>query len=189
MSVWGSSWGLSWGSAWGSVSGASADHSVSNNFKQTVYAQETDNVFIVLLTFTSDELSEPIYISNDPYELLPTANVRGVVSNGIEYIHIPFDIKLPKDDRTGVVTSKLVIDNVSRSLIQTVRSISEAVNVKIQVVLSNNVDYVEIKYDHFKLTDVEYNVMEVSGNISQDYWGLEPFPSGRFTPSNFPGLF
>lgn len=161
----------------------------SDDFKREAYAQETDNVFITLLTFSSDELDEDIYITEAAYETLPLANVDGVVSNGIEYIYTPYDIRLPRDDATGTVSAKLIVDNVARSLIATVRSISSPVTVTVQVVLSRDPDYVEREYDFFQLTSVSYDAFTIEGQLTLDYWGLEPFPSGRFTPSGFPGLF
>jgi hypothetical protein len=55
----------------------------SQTFRQAAYAQETEQVPIALLTFTSPELVAPVYVASDPYDLLPEANVKGVVSGGI----------------------------------------------------------------------------------------------------------
>lgn len=161
----------------------------SQTFKQAAYAQETDQVFIALLTISSDELPEPIYVASDSFELLPIANVRGVVSNGQEFIYLPFDISLPRDDKTGTVSAKLRIENIDRQIIGHVRSISKPVTIKMQVVLSGDVDFIEMEFDNFQLTNVGYDGMIIEGDLTLDYWGLEPFPSGRFTPSGFPGLF
>jgi hypothetical protein len=161
----------------------------STSFKQAAYAQETDNVFIALLTFTSDELSQPIYVCTDPYELLPIAQVRGVVSNGIEFPYLPFDITLPRDDRTGTVSSRLRIENVSRQIIGSARSIRKPVSIKIQTVLSRDVDTVEAEFNYFKLNNVVYDGFMIQGDLTLDYWGLEPWPFGRFTPAGFRGMF
>lgn len=161
----------------------------SQNFKADLFAQEMESVFIVLLTLSSDEMAEDIRVASDPYQLLDVANVRGVESNGLEYIFIPFEIVLPRDDSSGTVSASLKIDNVSRQVIAQLRTITKPLNVKIQCVLSDDVDFVEIEYDHFQLSNVRYDVMAVSGQLTLNYWGLEPFPSGRFTPSKFPGLF
>lgn len=161
----------------------------STDFNQQVFAQETESVFIVLLTFSSDELEEDIRIASDPYEMLPDANVYGVESNGLEYIFIPFEISLPRDDSTGTVSASLRVDNVEREIIAQARSVRVPLDIKIQCVLSDDVDVVEIEYDFFKLSNVQYDIMSITGELTLDYWGLEPFPSGRFIPSMFPGLF
>ncbi len=163
----------------------------STTFKQAAYAQETDEVFIALLTLYSDELAEPIRIASDPFQALTGLgdNIYGVISNGDTYVFLPFDIWLPKDDKTGVVSARVVIDNIDRSIIPHARSVTRPMNVKIQCVLSGDVDTVELEYDNFKLSNVSYDAMTLQGDLTLDYWGLEPFPSGRFIPSDFPGLF
>lgn len=161
----------------------------SQTFKQAAYAQQTDEVFIALLTFTSPELVAPVYVASDPYELLPNANVKGVLSNDIEFVFLPFDIYLPRDDTTGSVSAKLKVENIDRSIIQYLRAIKKPVQVKIQIVLSNDVNFIEMQYDNFRLSNVSYDGQFIEGDLTLDYWGLEPFPSGRFTPSGWPGLF
>lgn len=164
---------------------------ISDNLKQTAYAQETDVAIIVLLTFSTPTLSEKIRVCNIPVEKFEDLgeNVYGCVSNGERYLFIPFDIDLPQDDKTGVVNAKLTIDNVNRQIVQYARETRQALNCDIQCVLSNNPDYVELGFKGFKLTNVKYDGFTVSGNLSIDYLGLEPFPCGRFTPSGFRGLF
>lgn len=162
---------------------------VSDEFKKAVYAQESSEVFIALLTFTSPELPEPIYVASDPYQDLPIGGVKGVVSNGQEFVFLPFDITLPRDDKTGTVSAQLKIENSDRQIIGTIRSIKKAVTVKIQCVLIRDVNLIELQFDNFQLTNVTYDSMYITGDLSLDYWGLEPFPSGRFTKAGFPGMF
>ena len=162
---------------------------VSDDYKVEFYKQETDSVFIVLLTFSSDELDDDIRITLDPYEILPIANVDGVVSNGLEYLYCPFEIKLPRDDKTGLPTAKIKVDNVDRRIIGHLRTVSKAVSLKIDVVLSRDPDHIDKSFDGFKLENIQYDALSVEGDLTMDYWDTEPFPSGRFTPSGFPGLF
>lgn len=164
---------------------------ISENLKQVAYAQETDVAIIVLLTLSVDGFNEAIRICSVPVEKFTDLgeNVYGCVSNNERFIFLPFDIRLPQDDKTGAVTAKLTIDNVNRQIVEQARSTHSAINVNIQLVLSNNLDYVELEYNNFRLTNVNYDAFTVSGDLSVDYLGLEPFPCGRFTPSGFPGLF
>lgn len=164
---------------------------ISDNFKQVAYAQETDVAIIVLLTLSSEELTDVIRISSVPVEKFSDMgeNIYGCVSNGERFLFLPFEIELPQDDKTGAVSAKLTIDNVNRQIVQYARETKKPINVCIQCVLSNNLDYVELEYKDFKLTKVSYDGFTVSGDLSIDYLGLEPFPCGRFTPSGFPGLF
>lgn len=164
---------------------------ISDNFKQASYAQETDIAVIFLIELSSSDLTENIYICNVPLEKYTELgeNVYGCTSQGKKYIFLPFEIELPQDDDTGAVSARLTVDNVNRQIVMYARQVLKPMNVNIRCVLSNNPDQVEIEYKDFKLTNVKYDGFTISGNLSIDYLGLEPFPCGRFTPSGFPGLF
>lgn len=164
---------------------------ISENFRRAAYSQETDVAVIVLLTLSTPELPDAIRVCNVPVEKFADLgdNVYGVTSNSQRYLFLPFDITLPQDDKTGAVSARLTIDNVNRQIVQYARQTRKALNVSIQVVLSNNLNYVELEYNDFKLTNVSYDGFSVEGDLTVDYLGLEPFPAGRFTPSGFPGLF
>ena len=164
---------------------------VADTLKQAAYAQETDEVFVTLLELTSDELAEPIRICDDPTTALVGLgdDIYGIESNGNTFIFMPYDIWLPRDDASGTVSAKIAIQNVDRSIVRHARSVTRPINVKIQTVLASDPDTVEIEFDNFQLSNVKYNAITVEGDLTLDYWGLEPFPSYNFTPSNFPGLF
>ena len=164
---------------------------ISDNLRQVSYAQETDVAVIILLTLRTNDLPDAIRICSTPVEKFADLgeNVYGCTSNGQRYLFLPFNIVLPQDDKTGAVTAKLTIDNVNRQIVQYARETKSAINVDIQVILSNDLDAVELEFKDFKLTNVSYDAFTVSGDLSVDYLGLEPFPCGRFTPSGFPGWF
>lgn len=164
---------------------------ISENLRQAAYAQDTDVAVIVLLTLSNDDMEEPVRVCSVPVEKFTDLgeNVYGVTSNFNRFIFLPFEIELPQDDKTGAVSAKLTIDNVTREIIQYARQTRNVLNVTLQVVLSNNLDYIELEYKNFKLRNISYDGLTVSGDLSIDYLGLEPFPAGRFTPSGFPGLF
>lgn len=165
--------------------------SVSDAFKQAAYAQETDEVFVVLVTLDSDELEEPIRLSSDPTTALIELgdDIYGTVSNGDSFVFVPFDIYLPRDDKSGTVSAKMSIENIDRRIIETARSVTKPVSAKIQCILASDPDNIEIQFDNFQLSNLKYDVMTVEGDLTLNYWGLEPFPSHCFTPANFPGLF
>lgn len=162
---------------------------LSNAAKQAMFLQQTDEVFIILLTISHANFTDDIRVSSDSFEVLPVAGVRGVVSNGMEYIYVPFTINLPQQDDTGTAKANISVDNVDREIVAAVRSANSAISVKIEIILASNPDNIEISIDNFKLESVNYDAFTVSGDLSMDYYGLEPFPAKRFTPSDFPGLF
>lgn len=159
---------------------------ISDTLKQDAYAQETKHVLLCLLTINND-----LRLCNIPVEKLPELgeNIYGCRSNGQTYIFLPFEIQLPQDDKTGVVTATLKIDNVDRRVTPYARANRQPINMDIQVVTTANLDYIEMEHKDFKLTNVASDCFVISGNISLEYLDLEPYPSGRFTPSGFTGLF
>lgn len=163
----------------------------SSTFKQAAYASQTDEVFAVLVTLSSDELTEDIRIASDPLEKFTDLGneIYGITSNSLRYIFLPFQIWLPRDDKTGRVSAKLSIDNVNRQIVASARSVTKPITVQMQCLLTSDPDTIEIEFNDFQLSNVKYDVMSVEGDLTLNYWGLEPFPSYRFTPSNFPGLF
>jgi hypothetical protein len=82
---------------------------VSDNLKQAVFSQETSEVFITLVTITHPDFAEDIRVCSDPFELLPIAGVKGVVSRGDEYIYLPFNISLPAQDDTGIARQAFLL--------------------------------------------------------------------------------
>lgn len=163
----------------------------SENFNSQAFAQETSVALIDLLTLSVEGESEPVLICDVPHQKFPDLGeeVYGVESNGKRFIYLPFNVTLPRDDKTGSVTAKLTIENVDRNIIRYARGYLKPIDVKIQVVLSSDTNYVEIEFSDFKLTNINYDGFQIEGDLSIEYLGLEPFPSGRFTPSGFPGLF
>lgn len=157
--------------------------------KAAVYAQNTSEAFIMLLTVDHPDFTDPIRITADPFEILPDLGVLGVVSRGNEFVYLPFMITLPTQDDTNISRAKISIDNVSREIVAAVRQATSAVNITVEIVLASDVDTVEVTAADFKLERVQYDVLSVTGDISVEYFDLEPMPAGRFTPSQFPGLF
>lgn len=162
---------------------------VSNAFKAAVYAQETSEAFIILLTISHPNFTQNIYISSDPSELLPKNGVRGTISNGTEFLYVPFTLNMPQDDDTGVSRASLSIDNVSNQIIEYIREANSALSIKIEIVLASDPDTIEITLDDFKLERVTYDANTISAEISIEYFELEPFPSRDFTPTDFPGMY
>ncbi len=162
---------------------------LSSTAKQALFAQQTDEVFAVLLTIEHSSFSQPVRISSDPKEDLPEAGVKGIVSRGDEYIYPPFSLSLPSQDDTVLAKANISIDNVSREMISHVRGADSALSIKIEVILASDPDTVEISMSQFKLERVTYDALTVNADISVEYFDLEPFPARRFTPADFPGMF
>lgn len=161
------------------------------NFKNAAYSQEIDLAVVFLVTITSPTLNDDVRITNVPFQKFEDLgeNVYGCMSRNKKYIFIPFQLSLPNKTKEGFTSGKITIDNVNREVLRYAREATQPLNVKIECVLSNDLNEVETSLSNFKLTNIEYDTLTITGDLSIDYLGLEPFPCGRFTPSDFPGLF
>lgn len=162
---------------------------VSTTFREAAYAQQTGEVWICLLTITDVGLTAPIRLTSDPFETLPIAAVPGVVSRGNEYIYLPFNIELPTQDDTGISRARLSIENVDRRIVAAVRNGTNDLRILVEIVLASDVDTPELALPDFQLSNVDYDAMTIEGDLTLEYFFLEPFPARRMTPSDFPGLF
>ena len=148
----------------------------------------------LLVTISHDNFADgPIRVSSDPTARITetdTELIYGTVSRGSNYLFYPFSLKLPSDEEDGAPKTAIVIDNVSRWLTEAVESIDprDPVTIDLEVVLSTSPDTVEVSYSDFTLKNVDYDMFEVSGEISMDALFGEPVPAHRMTPGWFPGV-
>jgi len=153
---------------------------VSSTFKSAVFGQQTDEAFILLIEIDHADLSEPIRVSSDGVD---------TVSNGNTFVAYPFEISLPSNPETGVSQARLTIDNVSQTIITSIRNISDPPTATLQIVLASDPDTVEVEFSGFELRNVQYDVFTITGDLSIESFMSEPYPGGSFLPSTFPGLF
>ncbi|MBX5268542.1 DUF1833 family protein [Rhizobium sp. NLR17b] len=163
---------------------------VSDRFRQAVYAQETDEVPICLLTVTHEDLEEPIYISSDPTTRLSDEPlVYGTESRGEQYIFLPFEFTIPDDKSDSAPRVQLTMENIDRTLVALLRSFSTPPSVKMEVILASDPDLVEITVPVLQMADATFNDHTISSTTVADQLINEPHPAGQFTPGSFPGLF
>lgn len=153
---------------------------ISDAMKAAVFSQETEEVFLVLLTLNHIELDEPIRLVN---------NTEQIVSNGNTFIPFPFRLTLPIDDSTSLPRASLEVDNVDRQIVEAIRTITSAPTVTLEIVRAAAPDVIEISWDDFRLQDVSYNSLTITGTLSMENFIGEPYPSDQFVPSTFPGIF
>jgi hypothetical protein len=154
--------------------------SVSAAFKRAVFAQETDEVFVFLLTIEHAELEEPMRVCSNSVQ---------VVSRGEAYLPLPFGAMFPGEHDDELARVRLTIDNVDRRIVEAVRTITSAPTVTLEAVLASAPDNVEAGPYDFRLRDVRYDQLVVEGELSFEDLLNEAYPEGIFAPSDFPGIF
>ena len=161
---------------------------VSAEFRSSAFAAETGEVWLLLLTFEHDDLTEPFRDDVFPGPIRVVNNNEDVVSNGELYHGVAFDIVLPIDSSDRPPLPRLAVDNVSRELIETLREISSPPKVTIQIVRFDDPDTVELIWQDFVLRDAKWDELRITGTLSQDDITTETFPVDVFSPAQFRGL-
>jgi hypothetical protein len=153
---------------------------VSNNALQALFAQETDEVFLVCLTIAHPSLLEPIRVVNNTEDLQRSSGL---------FIACAFEIELPQESGDTMPQARLTVDNVDGRIGEAVRVLNSPPKVTLEVVMASQPDTIESGPHDLILNSVSIDVQAVSGTLGYEVLLDEPFPKDMFTPSNSPGLF
>lgn len=152
----------------------------SASFVEAVVSQNTDQVFLFLLTLNHPELSAPIRVVN---------NTEDLVSNGHNYTAFPFNLVLPQDDGDTLPQVIITLSNVTLEFIDEIRSLTGALDVTLQVVLASSPNYVEMSIEGMKTYTINYDAQTIQAVCQVEDVLNMSFPNELYLPSNFPGLF
>lgn len=162
---------------------------LSLNFRKALFAQESGEVPIFLLTITHKTLTAPILLTTDATQRLTTDPLAyGTISRGLTFKYAGVDITLPNEEDRAPPASKLTVQNVTRDLIPLARSISSPPSIKIEAVLQSALDAVEMTWPALDMTNLNYDMATLTFDLTMDSLVTEPYPAGRFSPAYFPGL-
>ena len=153
---------------------------VSATTRAAVFASETAEAFIVLVTIDHDDLSLPIRVCSDAVDM---------ESRGNTFTAMPFERELPGEDDTGVSAGTLAIQNVSLEITEAIRSINTPPSVLLEVVRAADPDTVEMSFDNMRIAEVRWDALIVSATVDDENFLSEPYPKDSFTPGLFPGVF
>lgn len=151
----------------------------SVELRQSAFAADTEDVWLLLLTLTHPDLQEPIRIVND---------VSEITSNGNRFFPFGFDFEFPFDAPDRAPEARISIDNVSLELIETIRSISSPPTVRMDFIRAAAPDVLELTLDGFRLRDTTWDSDRISGVLAQEDIITEGYPADAFTPASFRGL-
>ena len=143
-----------------------------------IYQTTTNEAFLWLLTITTSK--ENILLVN---------NMEDIVSRGKKYTAYPFDISLPVEDGSKALALTLKIDNVDQVLIESIRGFLEPPVMKLELVLSSDFNTVEKKIDFLRLSNVEYDQLQIRGQLKPNNVLGNSFPASSYDPAQFPALF
>jgi len=163
---------------------------LSLNFRKALFAQESGEIPIFLLTITHPDLADPIYSSTDATARLSTDPLTyGTISRGTTFFYAASSVTLPDEQDKSPPACKLTIENVTRGLIPLARSVSTPPTVKIEAVLASALDTVEMTWPVMDMSHLSYDATVLEFDLTMDALVTEPYPAGTFSPAYFPGLF
>lgn len=150
------------------------------SFFQALMAENSEITPLVLLTLWHPDMAEPARYVKDTHD---------VWSRGDRYMAAFFREKLPADIADELVTVELVVDNVDREIVATIRGLDAPPEVTLEVVTDLDPDTPEMGPFEFELKKAEYDTLEVRGQLAYEDILQEPFPAGTYNPVDFPALF
>jgi hypothetical protein len=147
-----------------------------------IYAQQTNDVIVPLLTIEHPEL--------EPEDTLYFAlNTENVISRGIPFLAFPFDIIVPDDSDDAPPQAILTVSNLDRQMTDFLEMSITPPTITIEIILIDTPDIIERSWSGLTLRVVKYNRENISGALTYEKMDSEGFPKGIFSPTHFPGMF
>jgi hypothetical protein len=145
-----------------------------------INAADTDAAFVVLLKLTPS-VGSVIRLAN---------NIDAVYYDGNSYSPFPFSIVLPDDINGQQTQAQVIIDNVSRLLIDECRTLTAALDVEVYIVNATATPVtLEASYGGLKLKNIAYDALTLTGRLTAEDYLSEPFPKDHLSAAKFGGLF
>ena len=146
-----------------------------------IYAQQTSDVIIPLLTIEHPDMEEEA--------LYFALNTENVTSRGNLYLAFPFDISVPDDTADSPPQAVLSVSNVDRRMAAFLEQSVVPPTITIEIIRAVDPDVVEVGWAGMTLRNVKYNRQDISGSLTYERMQNEGYPKGIFSPTYFPGMF
>lgn len=147
---------------------------------KSIYASETDEVFLTLMTLNHSSFAYPITVCDEG---------QTVISNGIVYYGYEFMFQWPDDQDSQLPQAMLVISNVSPRLRQAVKQVNRTpISAVAQSIRASAPNLVDVTFN-FVITNIKNDGQNITGTMIFVNFYQEPFPKDLIAPHNFPGVF
>lgn len=163
---------------------------LSTGMRRAIFAQQTDADAAVLVTFGHADLAAPVLLSSHPGRVPVSIDPLefGIVSRGETYRHALLSVSLPDDKEGAAPRARVSFDNVDRSMVELLRTITGVPQVKFEIVMVDAPDAVEVRYDKLEAFGVTYGDDSVSFEVSRELISTEPWPCDKMSKARFAGL-
>jgi len=145
-----------------------------------IFAQDSDDPFLMLVTLSHESFDEPIRLVN---------NTEEIISRGETFTPFPMRARFPVDDGESARDFTMEFDNVSLDLIAAMRTVTSQIGVKIELILASMPNEVQMIQDDLLIGAINYNQSTIQVKIILDSFLNTELTSETYGPTNFPGLF
>jgi len=154
--------------------------SLSSAVLATIYARETSDAELALLTIEHAEMVSAVRLVRNQVDVTSRSNT---------YTAFPFDIQIPPEREGELPRVDLLIGYASQELIAAIRSVTTPPTITFELILASDPDTVIAGPWVFSMRGTSYNAHSIRSSLQYEPLLEEPYPVGRFTPTDFPGLF
>jgi hypothetical protein len=148
--------------------------------KKALFAAQTGEVILPLLTVTHPDMPEPIRV---------VRNTEDVTSRGHLYRGLAFGIPLPRDDGETQGTVRITLDNVDQRFTEAVRTTQTPAEAVIEFVLASDPDTVEAGPWTFTARSVAWNAQTVEFDLGYEDVLNAQHLVHSLDPNTAPGMF
>lgn len=153
---------------------------LSVNFRRNANDPTTNVAFLALLTVRYSPTKTIYRVVN---------NNENVISRGMTFTAMAFDLQLPAESGEEMGVARLVIDNVDQTFTDLLREATIAPRVDIEIILTNSPDFVELVVFDLALRDVTWNSQTISGSLYNEDFLSQAYPGFFYLPPEWQGLF
>lgn len=152
---------------------------VSQDAKAALYAQETGEVFLEIITISGAGI-DPIHLVN---------NTQAIVSNGITYQASRFNVLFPNGKLGSGTKSTIELSNVDRRPVEMVLSVDEPLELTAALIRASAPDVLEQGPIEFTLRQCRWQATTLSADLFDDIEGNIAIPKIHYNSQDFPGLY
>lgn len=149
-------------------------------FAHEVQADTSDDPLLILLTITHDDLAEPLRF---------VRNHVDIVSRGATFTAFPFEFAAPGEAEQGPANARIVIDNIDRRIVETIRALTTPPSVLVEIVLGSDPDEVEEDFPPFEIRTASGDRFQIAADLTDIDDDGEAAIRWGFNPSTAPALF
>lgn len=169
---------------------------LSLNARLAQDAPASDEIEVVLIEIGHADLPAPIRLSTDNTERLSEdpliygtrSDWRGADPLTEPFLWIVAAAVVPGDDADAPAQARIVLDNLDSGLVELLRSFTAPPSVALAVVMAATPKLIEQEWTGLLITATDADAGQIVLSLGRDEIEMEPFPSGRMTRRNFPGL-